>query len=175
MSILLTSVVGAVVGAAVEAWTTAALGSRARRKERAERLELRIVGERHDWQPVVKGVRERFRTPSAQAQSAWSTGRSCATVGRRPPPCEAGAGGSPTRGSVRTATCRWSLKRNYCGWVRSASRYPWRKARKEKRSACRRAASRPCDSRAVRRPSGRSGRRALGVRTEVRGVLPRSA
>jgi hypothetical protein len=57
---LLTSVVSAVVGAVVGAWVTAALGSRARRREQAERLEFRIVGDRHDWQPVDDGIRKRF-------------------------------------------------------------------------------------------------------------------
>lgn len=68
VSILLTSVVGAVLGAVVGAWTAAALGSRARRRERVERLEFRIVGDRHDWQPVVEGIRERF--PDASGPGA---------------------------------------------------------------------------------------------------------
>lgn len=60
MSMLLTSVVSAVVGAVVGAWVTAALRSRARRREWAERLEFRIVGDRHGWEPIDEETRRRF-------------------------------------------------------------------------------------------------------------------
>ena len=57
---LLTSVVLTVLGALVGAWATAALGSRARRKERAERLQFRLVGDRHGWEPVDEETKKRF-------------------------------------------------------------------------------------------------------------------
>lgn len=60
VSVLLATVVSAIVGAVAGAWATVALGARVRRRERAERLEFRVVADRHRWEPLDEGTKGRF-------------------------------------------------------------------------------------------------------------------
>ena len=60
MSVLLASVLSAIAGAVVGALANAALASGARRSEQAERLEFRLVGDRHGWEPFDEETRRRF-------------------------------------------------------------------------------------------------------------------
>jgi hypothetical protein len=60
MSTVIISVVSAVVGAMVGALANAALNARARRAERREKLDFRVVGHHYGWEPTDEEMRDRF-------------------------------------------------------------------------------------------------------------------